>query len=266
MKFCIGIVLYNPSTDDLKRLERYVSCSFFDDVLVYDNSSETHIFQMPRSVKYTFYNKNNGLSIPYNQMLDYCVAHQYDYLCIMDQDSNYPLEEMKKLIDFINTHPQDLVNTGIIAPRVYVRDSQKRVARGEKLMPVKFTLNSGSFLNVALIAEKKLRYDETIFLEGVDVDFCWSIRDAHCLIQIYENSVYTQTLGYALKSSRNRGRVSWRYYYLVHNRKYLMRKHLGYCRGTILSFIKTMSTCLKIMQYEDDKLSKVSNCFKGMCK
>ena len=264
-KFGLGVVLYNPSADELMRLNTYTQSGFFNDILVYDNSASTHQGQVPASVKYTFYNHNNGLSIPYNQMIEYCTQQQYDYLCILDQDSNYPLEEMKKLIDFINTHSQDLVNTAIIAPRYY-KPLEKQRSRQQKVSTVKWTINSGSFLNIKLLQRKGLSYDEKVFLDALDLDFGWSVREKGCLVQIYEDSVFVQQLGQPVKGSTFRGHSPARYYNIVHNKKHIHRKHFGYLLGSIIAIIKTGSTISKVLLYEDNKWPKLKACLKGLIK
>ena len=265
MKCCIGIVLYNPSTDDLKRLQTYVESGFFEDVLVYDNSLSSYQSQVPSTVKYTFYNENKGLSVPYNQMIEYCITHQYDYLCVMDQDSNYPLEEMKKLIDFINTHPQELTNTGIVAPRVYYKTTDKQQIAQNKLTVVKWTINSGSFLNIKYLNLHQLRYDEKVFVAAVDFDFCWSVRERNGLIQIYEGSLFLQNLGKPLFIGKKeyRSNTAVRYYYIAKNRKYVYRKHMGYVVGSAISILKTMSNIYRIIHIENDKFLKIKACLKG---
>lgn len=264
-KFCLGVVLYNPTAEELRRLNTYTQSGFFKEVLVYDNSVSTHQGQVPASVKYTFYNHNNGLSIPYNQMIEYCTQQQYDYLCILDQDSNYPLEEMKKLIDFINEHPQDLVNTAIIAPRYY-KPLEKQHSRQQKLSTVKWTINSGSFLNVKLLQRKGLSYDEKVFLDALDFDFCWSVREKDCLVQIYEDSVFVQNLGQLVKGRSFCSHSSSRYYNIVHNKKHIHRKRLGYVLGTAIAIIKTGSTISKVLLYEENKWPKLKSCLKGLIK
>ncbi len=263
-KFCIGIVLYNPTPQDLKRLEQYITCGLFEEVLVYDNSSMSHQARIPIGIKYVCFGKNQALAIPYNKMISHCLAKHYDYLCLMDQDSNYPLEEIKKLIDFMNAHSKDLKNTAIIAPRVYTRSDKPKRPRTSTLTLAKWVINSGSFLNLVFLKEKNLFYDEKIFLDALDFDFCWCVHEKGGAVQIYEDSVFTQNMGQTVKGSFFRGHAPTRYYTIVHNKKHIHRKHLGYLLGSAVAIIKTGSTISKVLLYEENKWPKLKNCLKGL--
>ena len=267
MKFCLLVVLYNPTQQDLERLDKYAQSKFFTHITVWDNSNGSHQSQIPSRMEYVFKGKNEGLSIPYNYMINWCFANRYDYLCLMDQDSNYPLGEMKKLIDFINEHPQSLNNTAIIAPRVYTRHF-KALPRKKELTVVKSILNSGCFLNIFLLANKLLRYDENIFLYYVDIDFCMKIYESNCLVQVYEDSVFVQNVGNELKKTKKYYgyHEPYRYYLIAHNQRYCLCKHWGCIKGGVWAFIKNTNLLRKIIFYEDNRRDKIKACLRGMFK
>ena len=97
LKFCLGIVLYNPSLEELEKISSYAQSGLFGQVLVFDNSATSNERFMPPQVLYWFEGKNQALSIPYNKMIDYSSQHQFDFLCLLDQDSIYPIEEIQKM-------------------------------------------------------------------------------------------------------------------------------------------------------------------------
>lgn len=52
MKFCLLVVLYNPSEQDLQRLAGYVTSGFFEHIMAWDNSTSSHKTQIPIGMEY----------------------------------------------------------------------------------------------------------------------------------------------------------------------------------------------------------------------
>lgn len=263
-KFCLGIVLYNPSAQELIQINLYEKMGLFEQILVHDNSSISHQDQVPTSVRYVFTGKNKALAVPYNQMIDYAMQHQFNFLCLLDQDSVYPSREIQSMIQFLSTHQARLTNTAIIGPLI-PNAQNKWSAKRENLKPVRWLINSGSFLNISCLNRHHLRYDENIFLDGIDYDICWTAREKGCLIQQFSNSVLQHQVGNKLsKTEMFTGHAADRYYYIAHNTKYIRRKHMGYIVGSLYALASNLRLIVRIIRFETDKCPKVKEVLRGI--
>lgn len=256
-KINLGIVIFNPSKDNVASIKQLCKLDVWNKVFVYRNSP-LDCFLMSDNLELLGSGINDGLSKPYNVFIDKSL--DADYLCLMDQDSIFDKDSIHKMIDYINNAMND-ENVGLIAPRSYAAVS-KRVERKDDISYAKYVINSGSFLNINYIIKNKLRYDEKIFLDGVDFDFCWQIRNNHGKVLIYENSVLLQELG-TNEGKAKCGHSPQRYYYISSSRRYIYQKNKGKCAGFIISLLKTISNILKIILFEKSKFLKIKKCLEG---
>ena len=264
MRFAIGFVIYNPSEKELNSIHKWHKSPLFQNILIYDNSSNKHSFDYDNELKYFFNGKNDGLSVAYNVFIAYCIQENIDYLCLMDQDSDYTLDEAKKMTDFIEKNYIKINGLPLIAPRSYCVTSV-RVQRKNELSDAYYVINSGTFLNISLLKEKNLRYDENIFLDGVDYDFCMTLHKNGFPVKVYENSILMQNLGYT-KEKKGQQYVCHsapRYYYIIKARKYTNIKNYGRLKGTIKSIVTLYRTILYIWTIEDEKKKKIATTLRA---
>ena len=266
MRFAVGFVIYNPKVEDINRINAWLDCPLFEKCLIYDNSLNKHAFTPKSKCEYFFNGNNDGLSMAYNVFIDYCTKESIDYLCLMDQDSNYPFDEFNKMLNFIENSYNDIKGFPIIAPRSYCVTSA-RVKREEKLTDAKYVINSGTFLNISVLKENNLRYDEKIFLDGVDYDFCTTLHRKGFPVKIYENSVLIQNLGYTRikKGKEYVCHSELRYYYIVKARNYTNLKNHGRIKGSIINAAKLFGTIFYICSVEDNKRKKILAVLKAYC-
>lgn len=266
MKFAVGFVIYNPEENDLVNIQRWIDDSLFEKYLIYDNSTNSHSFTSDNKLKYYYNGKNDGLPIAYNVLISYCIQESIDYLCLMDQDSDYPFDEVNKMIGFIKNSYKNIREFPIIAPRSYCVTSA-RVKREEKLTDAKYVINSGTFLNISVLKENNLRYDEKIFLDGVDYDFCMTLHRKGFPVKIYEDSVLIQNLGYTRikKGKKFVCHSELRYYYIVKARNYTNLKNHGRIKGALINTVKLFGTIFYICSVEDNKRKKILAVLKANC-
>ncbi len=258
MKYNLGIVLYNPSQKNIDQISKYIKNNTWNKVFVYYNS-ETKIGVSGENIVELGEGKNLGLAVPYNLFLKN--SCDVDYLCILDQDSFYDEKEINKMLNYINHNNESLKDVGIVAPRSYAEISRK-LERKDALTEAQFVINSGSFVNIQFINKNGIEYDENIFLDGVDVDFCWNIRQHDGKVLIYENSILYQSLG-ETKDGHKCNHAPIRFYYIVSARKYMYQKYKGRIVGWVLSALKTIGTIVKILIKESGPINKIKQCIRG---
>lgn len=262
----MGVVLYNPSLEELRNIEAYAGSQLFDKIYIYDNSPIriNYSFKCP-ICHYKFQNENSGLAKPYNEMLLIAEREGYDYLCIMDQDSSFKVEEIKKLQDAIILYG-DSTTVAAFCPTILKKGFEEYMHQ-TVWKKVEWSINSGTFLNLKCLRINNLKYDENIFLDGLDYDFCWSARNKGCSIMQYSDSILVQSFGYQYEEKQSfTYHSAFRYYLIAHNRKYIFKKHFGKILGLCYAQLKNIVLCFKILFNEEDKLNKFLSCCKGIIR
>ena len=176
----LGIVLYFPSQKELDIILSYLTC--FENIFLYLNSQiedklSNHVLFHSNRVNCYGEFQNKGLSKPYNLFIQKCKVYNLPYLLILDQDSILPIDQnFDKLYSIENNSiPRDaaLVCLSHFSKTKYL-DYKLNKSAGCDLKPIYFNINSGSLI----VIEKLLElggYDESFFVDRVDIDICRTI-------------------------------------------------------------------------------------------
>ncbi|MGN1277433.1 MAG: glycosyltransferase family 2 protein [Floccifex sp.] len=167
MNIAVGIVLYNP---DVKRFRECIDeiLKQVDKVYVFDNSEESTNIALSDKVVYLSERKNMGIAYALNMIMDSAKKDGYDWVITMDQDSIIPVglvDAYKEAIDRTN-------EIGIVCPQVVdKRRAYMEVKTTPKEEYVEFCITSASCTSVE-VWEKIGKFDEWLFIDLVDNDFC----------------------------------------------------------------------------------------------
>lgn len=270
MKFCCGVTLYYPRDEELKLIDGYRKN--FEKVFVFDNTDSNkrllnqEYFKNKDSVEYISKNSNEGLSVAFNMMCQKAIENGFDYICLLDQDSDFSSENIFKMINHIKSSKKK--NVGIYVPEiVYKHLENNRRLRQTSISEtqIKWGISSGSFINLD-IYKKTDGFDENYFIDRLDYDYCIKLnRLGYKLIKIKSSYLY-QDLGQSRKGII--GSVSQhspiRHYYMFRNRLYFYAKNES-------NKVKNFSTIiflsarhfLKVIFTEDEKREKIKMMVKG---
>lgn len=257
MKIYLGIVLYNPSNNEIKRIDTYAE--IFDKILIFDNSNKKLNYTFSKKCSYYFNNANLGLPINYNKFIKCSIEEKADLLCIMDQDSNFPLNEINKCIQYIK---KDHLKEAMYVPVSLSQESESNNQNNHDY--VDWAINSGSFLNIQLFKNYKLLYDEKLFLDGVDKEMALTIKLKNLKIKRISDAFLYQTLGYTINKHICHSAI--RHFYIAESRAYITKKHFYNFRGYVFFLLKLFYHLLSIILYEDDKSKKILFIIKGTRK
>ena len=259
-KFCVGVIWFNP---DKKAIARVKALSeIFDKVFIYDNSSSSNASVIPnkRNVYYLFNGKNNAIAVAFNQIVK--KADNCDFLFALDQDTEINVSQIKKLKDYINQYYQN--DIGIYCPDIYF---SKKDMSDSSIVDIDFTITSCSMINISVF--KKINgYDEKIFLDGVDRDFCFRLRNSGYRIKKVGSVKVRQHLGNDKKSILGVYEHSpLRNYYIAYNRRYFINKFPNYFKNwnkIKYLYLSEGKQLLNVAFFEKDKLSKMRSILKGI--
>lgn len=271
LRFSCGIPLYHPEPEDLKHIGIYAKA--FSHVYLYDNTEggistaiRTELMQAG-NVSFVRSGTNDGLSRAYNALCRYAIEDGFHYLALYDQDSLPTVCDIQRMMDFIaGRQDKDVAVYGhsirICHEEDYPGEGGEREAQ-EQMAAVEADdlISSGSWLNLAVYARLP-GFDENLFIDRVDVDYCITAREHGYRILQVKGSVLYHRIGEYKK-------VLWktisqhpplRMYYIARNVMYEREKH---GRGKWSGIRWLVNEIRHVLIYEDDKLAKVNAMLHG---
>lgn len=273
MRAVAGIVSYQPDIQRLKEnLAALAGQMYLEGIIIADNASDNidavreAAASCPVRTRVIANENNRGVAAALNQIMTEAKKLGAHWVLTCDQDSVVPdglLEDYERY-----TVMED---AAVIAPAVYNRGlgciHGNNLPEGDS-NEVSECITSGS-LNRITAWEKAGGFDEFMFIDLVDMDFCRRVRGQGCRILLDKDVVLSHELG---QSRRHRflfkevlvfHHNSFRKYYLARNRMYMDYKYFGKLRmRTVLREIKMM---LFVILYEEDKSARLAACLRG-CK
>lgn len=261
IKVAVGITLYHAEIKEIEYIKKI--SNKFSKIYVYDNSNiKIKELENQEDVIYFFNGKNDGLSVAFNRFLQESYKNSMDYLLILDQDSLYDDAEILKLKDELCEKPYDR-NVGIYACKAQPSniDIECILVPSAHTSEEQMVISSGSFINLKAIKENNISYDENLFVDYVDTDFCKQVHDNNLKIICYNKYVLKQSLGYLYNGYICHSAI--RHYYMVRDLGYMNIKY--YSRvATVLKSVKFYIQNLFTIMHEDNKVEKIKYSSRGL--
>ena len=267
-KIYAGIVSYNP---DIQRISENIFAIHkqVPEVIIFDNGSNNinHLKKLVNNfdnVHLLESSKNIGIAAALNSLMSWGLEHNYLWMLSLDQDSVCSNEFVEKMKPYLSVE-SDL---GIVAP-VIVDRNVGIVGHNptSNYAHVKTCITSGCFSNIE--AWRVIDgYDESMFIDSVDFDFCYRIRKkGYGVIQV-KNVQLLHELG----NSKMRKFIFWsidvtshsafrKYYIAKNNVYYPYKNHLWFhfIRGNL----RNIWLIMIVLLYESDKNNKIHAIIKG---
>lgn len=219
------IVTYNP---DIYRFEKVISAvsEVSDSTIIVDNNSaniqyiKEVIGKVPRGdINFIELGRNAGVAGALNTGLDF-LTKQNGYVLTMDQDSILLISrnELEEMI--YNAKQISDNNFGALS-------LSHNSGTSNNLLPVEipFTIISGMVIDISLF-HNGLKYREDFFMDQVDFDLCYNIRDMGKKIFITSKKTMDHILGTRVSRFGKELTVEpdWRIYLLLRNSTILLRE------------------------------------------
>lgn len=257
MKYAAAVILYNPEKTDVYKIKEYLKS--FDMVYIYDNSLDNSDYYNEldfdsKKVVYNFNGKNDGLPYAYNRVLEYLEDKSFDYLCTLDQDSIYTHEEICKMKKYIENNGEDKI--AIYGPAIKYAHENKKELKEEIFKNREWVISSGSFININILKDNNVMYDENYFIDRFEIDLCKQLTNLKYDVGMYYGSVLNQQLGEIAKGGHAEHSVL-RNYYLFRNRFYFNKKYYTLPKRLCLNILQTGRHFLSIFLYEKEKSNKM---------
>ena len=247
MKLAGTVILFNPPENVFTHIASYID--EIDFLYIFDNTPHKTI-DVPTEIKnksqYFHTGENDGIAKKLNEAMRLALAAGYDYLLTMDQDSFFNENDLGKYKQIITDTPQrDSIS--MFGIRYYeLKDGENKNPSFNKLL-----ITSGAIINLK-IAESLGGFDEKLFIDGVDTDFCiHSFEKGYQTLLVNEFSLRHQlgeekkVMTPLLKSTFRKFHNPTRLYYIVRNHLYLRAKYPkqhGYLPNSIV--LNEIKNCL----------------------
>ncbi len=265
-----GVVTFNPTLERLKECIEAI-LSQIDKICVVDNGSVNvakikELFCLySRRITLIENEENKGIATALAQIMSYAEGQNFSWVLTMDQDSVLQPGLLKSYIKGVNQIKDAGMFTCLINDRNF--SDEKYEKQNEQYKDVRYCITSAAFTSVEAY-KKTSGYDESFFIDCVDFDICYSLREKGYKIIRVNHVGILHEVGHG----ENR-RFLWkkivvyhekpqRIYYLARNTRRLYMKHKEY--GLLRLIKKELALFARIALYEDNKIIKLNSFLKGL--
>jgi rhamnosyltransferase len=218
---------------------------------------------------------NLGVAAALNQGVEAMLAGDFAWLAMFDQDSLVPEGAIAALLDLYDRHPAREA-IAVLAMSHRDRATGADYHRGGDILEetggsrsVRTTITSGSLARREAL-ESLGAFDEGLFIDGVDHDFCLRCRGAGRLVIEARAPVLEHSLG-AIVRRRFLGRdvplsnhSATRRYYITRNSLELSVRHFGRDpRWSIRELVHLATSSAVVALLEDDRRAKARAMVQG---
>ena len=231
-KIAAVIILYNPDETVLSNIYTYYS--YVQKIYVYDNTEKkvnTTDWSQFSKIEYYADGQNKGLAERLNGAAAKAMEDGYEWLLTMDQDSCFSQQAIDTYYDgFLKF--EEKKNTALFGPVFRHQDPGWQAE--SKWQEIDLLITSGALLNLSLFS-KIGSFDEDLFIDLVDFDYCIRAKLAGYRIIQFSTVVMLHELGSMAKRSsiktmflikkQKQLHPPLRCYYMFRNLLYLKAKY-----------------------------------------
>ena len=273
------IITYNVENDFKQRINRLKGK--VDEIIVVDNGSKAETINMlkelEKEVTVIYLEDNKGIASALNKGIKYSIEKGYNWILTLDHDSIITDNMIKNMLTCYEGLNNELKEK--VAMLVPVHVEEKEYQNGSNINEEK---DSNSYIEVlteitsgaltkAEIYKNVGMYDEKLFIDLVDHDYCLSLNKKGFKIIQVNNATLIHNLGESVKKSvlglkmipTNHSPL--RRYYMSRNRHYIWDKYKEDFPSWVLTDKRRFITeNLKIVLFEDNKIEKFKYIKRGI--
>lgn len=266
-----GIVTYNP---DIERLENNIKSinQQVNGVCIIDNFSDNieKIERLQNIYKFTLIKNtdNKGIACALNQLMNYAKEQGAEWCVTLDQDSVSPsnlVGEAEKLFE--------CKDIGQIVPMIFEEKAKEYCYlgtpdNGETVQKVEKSITSAS-VNRVEAWSKCGKFDEMLFIDYVDYDFCMKLKMSNYKIYRLNTVILKHQIGDSFNVNilghkiRVGNHSAFRKYYIgrniiIYTHRY--KKELN----CVKEYMRLIKVFMLIIFFEKDKMAKSKAFFRGI--
>lgn len=269
------IVSYNPDSnlfDSINLLLNQV-----EKVIIVDNGSKEKYVKYIKSInedkiKIILNKENLGIATALNIGVRKALENGYEWILTMDQDSKASPDMVKKMFNVYNSiNREERKDILSIFPN-FVDERIQSIEENSNMNSYEYVdadITSGNLLRKEVF-EKVGFFDDSLFIDLVDTDFCMRLNEKGIkMIKIRDAVLYhslgeSKTIKGILGSFNTSNHSALRRYYMTRNRFYIWEKYKGLNSFTLNRDKKLFKKeFVKIILGEKDKVNKIKMVLRG---
>jgi len=231
MKIAAVVILYNSTIETITNIKSYYEA--VEKIFVFDNTETEslirHELQTLPKIEFFHNFENEGIARRLNQACQRAIAEKFEWLLTMDQDSSF---SQKVIFSYFNCFKQhNKINVAVIGTKygstIESASTKCDAKEAEDL------ITSGMLINLSFFEEIG-GFDEALFIDYVDNDYCIRAKMAGYNIIQFSNISIVHQLGQLTNSSsiktlflikkKKNIHSPLRCYYMYRNMLYLEQK------------------------------------------
>ena len=253
-----GIIVYRPEKNLLKLVQLLLEQKV--DIFLFINERNSFSDALLKNKKINYFNsdKNVGISISLNKIIQVFMKNNYEYLFTFDQDSmiekNYVQIMIRNFENVLDIHKNAVCFSPSIIDEKFNNEQfiKKNISKTNnqiKYKEVNFAITSGSlFVKESFLKVGEM--NEKLFIDGVDMDWCERAKLCNTKLFKSNNIFLKHRIGqkfinfFGIKKSYHQ--LDIRVYYIIRNSIYLI---LYGKNRVIWKFIEFQKTIIRIFAY-----------------
>lgn len=252
------------------------------EIIVVDNGSKIETINMlkelEKDITIIYLEKNKGIAYALNKGINYSIEKGYNWILTLDHDSIVTDDMIENMLKCYGNFDKELREKVAMLVPTHVEEKEYEnsniISNEEKFskpyIEVLTEITSGALTKADIYKNIGL-YDEKLFIDLVDHDYCLSLnRKGFKVIQV-SSAVLIHNLGESVKKNvlglkmTPTNHSPLRRYYMSRNRHYIWEKYKDDFPKWILTDKRRFITeNLKIILFEDKKIEKFKYIKKGI--
>lgn len=228
--YCV-VVTYRPNAQALQQVLQSI-CSQTPHVILVDNTEDARQPLDTGNASYLHLGYNAGIAAAQNRGIEQALAQGAHYIWLSDQDTVYPKGFATQMLAFAQACAAQGMALGAIAPayldthKACVQSFVRHAPFTQFFTPepganaISHAIASGTFIPAQALRTVGLM-QESLFIDWVDLEWCWRAKNVHGLQNIASGDVLIQhTLGDGWVKFMGRKvtvRSPIRHYFMVRN-------------------------------------------------
>lgn len=206
MNIFIIIVTFHPNNEHLSIIVDCILKTGCFPIIV-DNSENTKLLSdaFAEKCKVIKLGENKGIAAAQNIGIEYAIKHSADIIGFFDQDSLVDYEliiEIKKALALNFVEVAAPMSVDLKTGKEYYSQHINRIGfpkdiknvQDKKIICADLTISSGTFVK-RMVFEKVGFFDESFFIDFVDIEWCMRCRKANIPIWIVRNAKMKHSIG-----------------------------------------------------------------------
>ena len=244
------IITYNVENDFKNRINKLKGK--VNEIIVVDNGSKAETISMlkelEKEITIIYLEKNKGIAYALNKGIKYSIEKGYDWILTLDHDSIVTDDMIKNMLKCYEGFDQELKEKVAMLVPVHVEEKEyenNNIINNEEVASKLYTevlteITSGALTKSSIYKNVGL-YDEKLFIDLVDHDYCLALNKKGFKVIQVNSAVLIHNLGDSIKKSilglkmipTNHSPL--RRYYMSRNRHYIWDKYKQDFPGWVLT-------------------------------